>query len=139
MPEKYFVDTLVWRDYYENRNDRFRPLGEWALAFFKKVLEEENIIIYSDVVERELGEKYDAEAISDIFSVINKNCLLQKIEVQSNQVKEAAKLSKERHLPFGDAIHAVVARDNRAIMITRDHHFEEMQDVVISKKPEDLL
>ena len=34
---RYYVDTAIFRDYCENRVDRFRPLGEWALAFFKKV------------------------------------------------------------------------------------------------------
>jgi len=139
MTEKYYIDTLIWRDYYENRKDRFRPLGEWALDFFKKAIRENSMIIYSDFVEDELRKDYNEKQIKDIFSVIDKVSLLRKVEVQQKQFMEAAKLSKERNVPFGDAVHAIVSRDVGSIIITRNHHFEELQDIVIPKKPEELL
>jgi predicted nucleic acid-binding protein len=139
MPEKYYVDTLIWRDYYENRRDRFRPLGELAFQFFKKAINEESLIFCSDFIEHELLKDYDEEKIQDIFSIIDRIHILRRLEVKAEQFKEAAGLCKERKVPFGDALHAIVARDAGAIVITRDHHFEELQDIVISKKPEDLL
>ena len=139
MSKKYFVDTLTWRDYYENREDRLRPLGEWAFEFFKKAMEEGSLIIYSDFVKDELRKDYDEEKIKDMLGVIDKVDLLKRVEVKPNQFEEAVKLSKERNVPFGDALHAIVARDNNATVITRDHHFEELQDIADSKKPEDLI
>ena len=139
MAEKYYIDTLTWRDYYENRKDRFRPLGEWAFEFFKKAMREDCLIFYSDFVEDELRKDYDAKKIKEIFTVIDKIQLLKKVEVQPNQLKEAAKISKERNVPFGDALHAIIARDIGATVITRDHHFEDLQDIAPSKKPEDLI
>ena len=139
MTEKYYIDTLTWRDYYENREDRFRPLGEWAFRFFKKATKEDSLIFYSDFVENELSKDYGQEKIKEIFSVINKIHLLKKIEIKPEQFSEAAKLSRERKVPFGDALHAIVARDINAIIISRDHHYEELKDISISKKPEDLI
>jgi len=113
-------------------------LGEWALEFFKRAMEDDSLIIYSDFVEDELKKDYDEEKIKDVFSVIDKVHLLKKIEIKPEQFKEASKISKERNVPFGDALHAIVARDEDAIVITRDHHFEELQDIAISKKPEEV-
>ena len=59
--------------------------------------------------------------------------------MNKQQFQEATKLKKERNLPFGDCLHAIIARDNEAIMITRDIHFEEIQDIIKSYKPEDLI
>ena len=139
MPEKYYVDTLIWRDYYENRRDRFKPLGEWAFQFFKKAIKEESLIFCSDFVEHELLKDYDEEKIKNMLNIIEDIHLLIRIDIKAEQFKEAAGLCKERKVPFGDALHAIVARDLGAIVITRDHHFEELQDIAISKKPEDLL
>jgi len=139
MSEKYYIDTLIWRDYYENRKDRFRPLGEWAFEFFKKAMMEDCLIFYSDFVEDELRKDYDVKKIKEIFTVIDKIQLLKRVEVQPVQLKEAAKISKERNVPFGDALHAIIARDVGATVITRDHHFEDLQDIASSKKPEDLI
>lgn len=139
MAERYLIDTLTWRDYWENRKDRFRPLGEWALDFVKKAMEEGDKIIYTDFTEDELKRDYDEEKIKEVFRVIDKVNLLKKVEVKPNQFREAAKLSKERKVPFGDALHAIVARDIGAIVITRDHHYEELQDIAVSKKPEELI
>lgn len=136
---KYYIDTLTWRDYYEIREDKFRPLGEWAFRFFKKAMEENSLMFYSDFVENELSKDYGQEKIKEIFSVINKVHLLKKIEIKPEQFSEAAKLSRERKVPFGDAVHAIVARDINAVLISRDHHYEELQDISISKKPEDLI
>jgi len=139
MMKKYYIDTLTWRDYYENRKDRFRPLGEWALRFFKKAMEEKSLIFYSDFVEDELKRDYDKEQITDMLSVIDAVDILNKVEASPKQFKEAALLSKERNVPFGDALHALIAREVGAVVITRDHHYEELQDIAPSKKPEQLI
>jgi len=59
--------------------------------------------------------------------------------MSEKQVKEAATLSNKLKIPFGDALHGVLARDNDAVMVTRDRHFRKLKDKVIIKKPEDLI
>ena len=61
------------------------------------------------------------------------------VEISSIQEKEAASLGRVRKVSFGDALHAVLARDNFAVMVTRDKHFLELMDIVEVRKPEDLL
>jgi len=137
--KKYYLDTSIWRDYYENRSDRFRPLGEWALKLINYIIENKDFILYSDLVVRELKVKYSEEEINKIFAVIYKRNLLLKVVISSSQVKEAAILCKKRNVAFGDALHAILARDNKAIMVTRDKHFFELVDITEIKRPEDLI
>jgi len=126
-------------DHRENRNDRMRPLGEWALRFFNYSIKKECLIYVTDFTEKELSKNYSYEEIEVIFELIDSVNLLRRIKVREDQFGEAAKLRTERRVPFGDALNAVVARDLSAVVITRDHHFEDLQDIAISKKPEDLV
>ena len=139
MVEKYYIDACIWRDFHENREDKFRPLGEWAFNLFRLIRETKSKVLYSDLIKDELSKDYNQEQIVEIFRIISEEGLLEKIELKKEQFQEAAKLKRERNLPFGDCLHAIIARDNQAIMITRDKHFEELQDVVESYKPEDLV
>lgn len=139
MIQKYYIDACIWRDFHENREDKFRPLGEWAFRFFRMVKENKHFILYSNLTVDELSKDFNKKQIEEIFKIISEVGLLQKVELNKQQFQEAAKLKKERNLPFGDCLHAIIARDNDAIMVTRDIHFEEIQDIVKSYKPEDLI
>lgn len=65
--------------------------------------------------------------------------MIIKIETNENQAKEAFKLKIKLNIPFGDALHAILARDNKATLISRDKHFYELTKEVNIKKPEDLI
>jgi len=137
MTGKYYVDTAIWRDLHENRKDKNKQLGELAFESFKKMRTNKEKIIYSDFVVEELSHAYDRQTIDKLFKGVSE--LLEKVEINENQLKEAADLSKEHKIPFGDAIHGVLARDNNAIMVTRDRHFRKLKNKITIKKPEDLI
>ncbi len=137
--KKFYIDTAIWRDYYENRKDKFRPLGEWALRLFQRIIEEEDIVLYSDIIEEEFIQLgFDEAKIKDILSIVD-DIILIKIKTSEKQLREARLITKQRGIPFGDVLHTILARDNNAIMVTRDHHFEELQDIIRPYKPEDLI
>ncbi|MFA6888528.1 MAG: type II toxin-antitoxin system VapC family toxin [Candidatus Woesearchaeota archaeon] len=135
----YYLDTCIWRDLYEGRNDNFRPLGEWAFQLVKRIKENNENIIYSEVIIDELLIYYTYEEIKKIFEDSKNDNILFKIVINHQEKQEASVLSKNMNLPFMDCLHAVLAKDNGAILVTRDHHFEELQNYVDIKKPEDLL
>ncbi len=134
---RYYVDTSIWIDYYEDRTDRFRPLGEWAFRFFRLAVERGDGIIVSDAVVRELKKRLTDEEIAGMLAIAGPRLRYRKTGYE--QRREAKLLSVERDVPFGDALHVIVARDEEALVIARDHHFERLQDIAKSKKPEELL
>ena len=73
------------------------------------------------------------------FDIVEQEGLLFKVPIKKEQFQEAAKLKRERKLPFADVLHAIIARDNGAVMVTRDVHFEDFEDIVMIRKPEDLI
>ncbi len=139
MTQKYYLDACIWRDFHENREDKFRPLGEWAFNLFRMIRETKGKVLYSDLVVEELSIAYDEKAIKEIFKIIEQEGLLEKTEIKKEQFQEAARFKRERNLPFADLLHAIIARDNEAIMVTRDVHFEDFSDIVTIQKPEDLF
>jgi predicted nucleic acid-binding protein len=134
---KYYLDTNIWRDYYEDRHDKFRPLGEWAFQLIVQCKKADDIILYSEMVIRELLTDYNREHIEDIFCIANN--ILFRISVSDEHVKEAKRLCSSRRVAFGDALHAILARDNGATLVSRDAHFQELLDICQVAKPEELL
>ena len=135
----YYIDASIWRDFHENRVDRFRLLGEWAFELFKKIRKNKEKVLYSDLIVEELSKDFGKETIIKIFSIMMEEGLLKKVEIKEKQIKEAVRLRNNLKIPFGDVLHAILARDNNAIMVTRDRHFEEVQNIVNIKKPEELI
>ena len=137
MASKYYIDTAIWRDLHENRKDKSKNLGELAFEAIKKIRMNKEKILYSDFVFEELSHAYDERTINKLFKDASE--LLEKVKINEEQLKEAADLSKKLNIPFGDAVHGVLARDNNAVMVTRDRHFRKLKDKITIKKPEDLI
>lgn len=139
MADKYYIDTSIWRDFYENRSDKLRPLGEWAYQLFVKITKEKEEVLYSELVIKEMSIEYTLAKIEEIFRIIHDKGLLHKVEISDEQIIEAHKLSRQLGIPSNDCLHAILARDNDAIMVTRDAHFIKLSDIVEVKKPEELI
>ena len=137
MTTKYYIDTAIWRDLHENRKDKNKQLGELAFESFKKIRTNKEKIVYSDFVVEELSHAYDRPTIDKLFKGVSE--LLEKVEINEDQLKEAVDLSKDLKIPFGDAVHGVLAKYNSAVMVTRDRHFRKLKDKITIKKPEDLI
>lgn len=138
MQQKYYLDTCIWRDYLENRSDNFRPLGEWAIRLINKIINDKGIIIYSDIVDEELSLDLTEKEKEEVLEIISPEFLLR-TNATTDQWKRAYKLKKELKTPTKDTMHAIIAKDNDAILVTRDKHFHELQKIVNIKLPEDLI
>lgn len=132
---KYYLDTCIWIDYFEDRSDRFRPLGYWAFCLIRNIVSDKDIVIYSDVVEDELLGFYSEEKVRSLLSVVPEN-LFVKVNSTKKQSEEASVVSRKLNIPFNDALNAILARDNDSVLVTRDRHFYEFSNV---KRPEELV
>lgn len=136
--KKFYLDTSIWRDYFEDRKDNIRPLGEFAFQFLRKCLKEKAVVVVSDKVIEELEIDFSKEQLKQMFSGFEE--IIVEVMHAKEQVEEALTLLKKfkRAFPFADILHSIIARDEDAILITRDKHFEKI-GIVEARFPEDLI
>ena len=113
-------------------------LGEWAISLIKNITANEDIIIYSDLTLEELSSVHKNFKIEMIFEIVPVELLI-KVEISKMQLEEANKKSRLLHTPLKDTIHGIVARDNKATLITRDKHFLLIGINVEIRRPEELI
>lgn len=135
---RYYLDACIWRDYFENRSDRFRPLGEWAFYLIKNIIKNNDMFVISDRLMIELAEEFSPEQIIKIFEIVPEQLII-KIRTKKGQFKEAYRIKRKLNIPFGDILHAILARDTKSVLVSRDKHFYELADEVLVRKPEELI
>jgi predicted nucleic acid-binding protein len=140
MPETYYLDTCIWIDHLEDRlGYEKRPLGEYASKLFMKLIKNKDEIIFSNALLKELRVRFAENEIQDIITITSLLIEMKKIDMTKEDPLEADKISKEREIPFNDALHAIIARNNKAILVSQDKHFQELKDIVTVRKPEDII
>jgi predicted nucleic acid-binding protein len=137
MAEKYYIDTSIWMDLLEDRKGyNNEPLGDYALKLFSLIKAKKSTLILSDILIRELEGYYSLEEINGMMLPFQK--IIEKIIATKEQRVEARKIAEERNLPPGDCLHAILARDNDFILITRDKDFKLLEDITSHYKPEEI-
>ncbi|MFA5797486.1 MAG: PIN domain-containing protein [Candidatus Woesearchaeota archaeon] len=116
---KYYVDTCIWRDYWENRSDGLRPLGEFAFQFLKN-LNRDDVILVSDVVVDELLKYYDSKTIAEMLTITTQ---IIRVSISAEEYARAKLMRNAPSIPLGDAMHQIIAEREHAIIVTRDKHF----------------
>ncbi len=138
MDKRFYFDTSIWLDFFEGRNEPNMPKGDWAKKLVGKIIRKGDVIIYSDLVLIELeGEGYSSFDVEDLFFVIGQNLIF--VESTNVEIKRAKDLASKRNVPNGDALHALIARDNNSIFVSLDNHFKLLDDIVKVKKPQELI
>lgn len=139
---KVFVDTHIFIDYYWNRKDNVKPLGEFTFQFFKRALECKYFIIISQQVIEELCRVLkvsEREIWSNVLQNLKEANKIEVAVVSGEQLREARKLTAIKHIPLNDALFSILARDANAKLVSRDrHHHEDLSEIVDVLMPEDL-
>lgn len=136
--EKYYVDTSIWIDIYEDRKGhQDEPLGDYALKLFSILKATGKTLVISDLLLRELESFYSLAEINGMMKPFEP--IIEKIIATKAQREEARKIAQERDIPPGDALHAILARDHKLILITRDNDFRKLTDISKYHKPEDVI
>ncbi len=136
MAEQHFYfDTSIWIDIYDERGHN----GEVARKLMEKIVMDDDEVLYSDMVVAELKKlEFSEYDIHEMFGIAKPDHLKQ-VHLTREQTEEARRVSKQRDVPFGDAIHAILSRDYDAQLVTRDWDFEKLRDITKTAKPEDLI
>ena len=135
MAEDFYFDTSIWIDFHEKRGEN----GELALKLILKIINDDLKIAYSDLHIKEfkyLG--YTQDEVNSILKIVKPDNI-KRVHIYREQKEEAKKLAMERNVPKNDALHAILARDNTLQLISRDKHFEKLEDITKTKLPEDFI
>lgn len=134
----YYLDTSVQLDFLENRNEPGIPKGEWAKKLIKIIIEEEDKIIVSDNNLLELANLgYTEFDIDGLLMKFKLNIVF--VESTGKEIGKAKDLAYKREIPKRDALHALIARDNEAILITLDRHFQKLSDIIKPHSPKEFI
>ena len=134
---KYYLDTSIWLDLLEDRNEPNLPKGKYAENFIARTIETGEKIVYSDTIKDELIKQgYMLWELEDYFGSLGR--ILLYVESNAKQFKRAKDLASKRKVPVLDALHGLIARDNHAIVITRDKDFARLNDIAKAKRPEEV-
>ena len=138
MTQRYYLDTSIWLDFFEDRDEPNLPKGKFAEKLISRIISEDKRIVYSDAVKDELLDiGYNYNEIEELFIPLIKVLIF--VESTKKQFGKSKDISTKRNLPLFDALHALIARDSKAVMITRDAHFKKLKDITEYKKPEDII
>lgn len=136
----YYFDTCIWRDFYEARTGlNGKPLGKYASELFFKIIKNKDILLYSDLVIRELQIDFDRNEINNMFNILFILKILKKVDISQEDYLKSEKISVKRNLPKSDVFHALIACRNGAILISQDKHLQKLKDIVKVKKPEEII
>ena len=135
-----YLDTNIYIDFFEDRTDRLRPLGEFAFGLIKKSLDCHYKIITSNVLIDELMHNGYEKEIIELTSKLKIAKKLINVEFKEGDNMILHTLIKERKTPFNDTKHAILAqRAGAKFFVTRNmKDFEELQDLITPVYPETL-
>lgn len=137
---KVFVDSNIFLDYYFDRKNHIKPLGEFAFQFIKRALACEFELVICDRVLDEIKRKLELNSLEverRIFHELNSAKKLEIIDYSDQQALEAKQLGKNTGFPINDCLYAVIARDLTIPIVSRDNHFKEILFVEVFS-PEEL-
>ena len=102
--KNFYLDTNIWIDYFQNRTDGLRPIGEFAFLFIKNCINFDCKIIYSDLILFELNKVIEEKMTKQLIE--QHKLTLVYVKTQKNDFYEAKKLSNSSQIHFQDALHA---------------------------------
>ena len=110
---KYYLDTSIWLDFFEARGIN----GKSVKKMMNNLSQENSIIICSEVVFNELLKiGYSKSDLRESFYPI-KN-YIKFVYSKKEQFGKAKQISQKRKLPLFDVFHSIIARDNKAILMS---------------------
>ena len=137
MVKKFYVYTCIWLDLLDDRKSGFNPLGEVAFQFLKNCSKHNCIVIVSELVKKELESYASNKEIESLFEPFLEQIVFP--ELSKKVIGEARLLKiKKSNTHLTDILHALVAKEQDCVMITRDKHFDVLSEIVKVQLPEEV-
>ena len=136
--QKYYFDTCIWRDFFEDRFDpNKKPLGKYATFLILRILNKKDEMLFSDLIIKELEKRFTIYEIEQMLRLLHSAGVLKRAEACRGAYEEARRLADDIKIPLSDALHVIIARDNNAILVSRDNHLLNVKCIKVIK-PEEI-
>ena len=117
MDLKVYSDANIFKDYFDERSDKIRPLKDFAIEFFSRGWNCEFKLIVSDWLLDELRRHLKEEQINEILDRFKEKNKLIFVKEEKGDKDKAKKISKH----WQDPLHAILANKTGAdYLATRD-------------------
>lgn len=144
MVQKYYLDTCIWLNLFKKEGDPRKGKPYWEIAddFIRSIIAEKHILLYSEIILRELQIKLSQEEYQQRSQLIKNMPCTQKIEVLSEDKQIARQLESvySFDISFYDLLNLVLAKRYNAVLVTRDKLLLKRckENNVSALKPEEL-
>ncbi|MDP1694526.1 MAG: PIN domain-containing protein, partial [Candidatus Woesearchaeota archaeon] len=127
-----------WLDLFEERNEQHLSKYTLIQQLLDKIMQCNSFIIYSKIILNELVDAgYSFYELQALFKPYRP--FLIYISYNQYHAGKARDLALKRNIPLADAFHALLAREHKAILVSRDRDFKRLLDIIVPKAPEELL
>jgi len=136
METLIYPDTNFYLDYFEDRSDNIRPLGEFAFSVLKRAFKCEFKIVMSYWVIKELEQHIAEERLARFIEKLES---MNKLIMVARDYDEAIK-AKSLPTHYSDALHIVLAMKAGAeFFVTRNiQHYLDRGYLIKVILPENL-
>ncbi len=137
-PKTYYVDSCIWINLFKKEGDSTKGDPYWKLA--KDFIEDENIIIVSTIVIKELSFKLE-EKLKLVMKFFNDNESIKLIKTVPEDYDLARQFEHQEQckISFYDYLHVAIAKRLNIPLITRDKDLMDFASKHIEVyRPEDL-
>jgi hypothetical protein len=95
MAERFYLDTSIWLDFLERRDEPNFPKGTWAKEMIEKIIKNKGKILFSDLNILELANiGYSEFEIEEILAGFK--AAIVHVESTENEIRKAKDLSQKR-------------------------------------------
>ena len=137
MQNRFYVDTCIWRDLFEERKGGLVPLGEFAFLFFKNCVKYKCIIVISSFVLFELKKAFSQNDINSSLEPFLD--VIEFVDISYNKIERLfLKQGNIIGVHNEDITHALIAKEFNCVLITRDKHFDSLVGIVSVLAPEEV-
>ncbi len=119
MSELIYIDTNIYLDYFLNRRDNLRPLGQFAYELLAKSIECKYKIVVSDIIIFELKKKIPKDKLLDLMSWLKPKTIIIKATQIDKRNAECCKI----HYP--DSLHIILAKKCNSTLVSNDKEMQE--------------
>jgi len=125
---KVYVDSNIFLNVWFEEMLRFSPAFYYSRKLLDAILECRLWLIISDLTVKELSRKTNLSKETIVEEYLKPYEMVGKltiVETTKENIREAGEISRRHRLHASDALHALVAKNEGCILITRDEELRK--------------